>query len=77
MYTIVLLQNGKYFCCGRLQDGKEEWSANTLEEAVSSMKTFAKTMNGTKLKKKHITYLQEKPVTKAAWIEWKPFGDSK
>jgi hypothetical protein len=74
MYVIHVHDNGTCSCRGNYQDGHEEWQSPTLAEAVASMKTFAKTMNGTKIKKrKDITYLRPELETKVAWKEFKPF----
>jgi hypothetical protein len=70
MYTIIKRNNGTFRCIGKLQDVTERWICSTLEEAIDSMKQFARTMNGTKLKKSGIAYLQEQSVP---LVEWKPF----
>ncbi len=46
MYRIIYGRDGKYHCEGRLQDGTERWTNDTLDEAVDSLKKFARTMNG-------------------------------
>jgi hypothetical protein len=74
MYTITDMGNGQFWCEGKLQDGTERWVKSSLEEAVQSMKTFAKTMNGTKLKKKHIAYLR--PV-EPKYEQYYPYGKPK
>lgn len=75
MYTIMLGQDGKYHCTGKLQDGTERWTENTLDAAVKSMKRFAKTMNGAKIKKRTgITYLREVQVAKSDCVPYDPFG---
>ncbi len=72
MYIIFKNQDGTFHCHGRIQDGTERWIKPTLEEAVKSMKQFAKLMNGMKIKKKDITFLQpiEKVITE--WVKWEP-----
>ena len=73
MYVIVELPNKKYECQGRIQDGTEYWTCDTLEEAIKSMKQFAKFMNGaTKLKKKDILFLRQQQVTRVEYVEFKP-----
>ena len=73
MYTIVELPSGKYECQGRIQDGTEYWTCDTLEEAIKSMKQFAKFMNGaTKLKKKHIRFLHQQQVIRTEYVEFRP-----
>lgn len=69
MYTIYRMQDGTYHCEGRLQDGTERWISSSLESAIESMKKFAKTMNGTKLKKKGIVFFE--PV-EPIWKEFRP-----
>ena len=72
MYAIYKQQDGKYYCTGMLQDGTERWTKDTLEEAIKSLKEFAKTMNGArgihKLKTKHIQYFESAQVVKTEWI---------
>lgn len=74
MYTVIKKLNGKYLCIGGLQDGSERWEEDSLEAAVKSMKRFAEVMNGArgehKLKRKHITFLQERNVTTTACVPW-------
>lgn len=74
MYTIILGLDGKYHCEGMLQDSTERWSHDTLDEAVKSMKDFAKHGNHDNIKKKDITFLRVAPVTEPLYRyeEWKP-----
>ncbi len=72
MYTIFKGHDGKFHCQGRLQDGTERWVKDTLEEAIKSMKSFAKFGNGTKIKKKDIQFLQLVQVVEEKWVEWRP-----
>lgn len=76
MYTIVKRLNGTFLCMGRIQDGTERWEEKSLDEAVKSMKSFAKVMNGArgehKLKRKHITFLQEQWVSEIKYVAWNP-----
>jgi len=76
MYTIVKRLNGTFLCIGKLQDGTERWEEQSLDTAVQSLKKFAKTMNGArgkhKLKRKHITYLQEQHVSEVKCVPWEP-----
>lgn len=74
MYTIYQMPDGTYSCEGRLQDGTERWTKPTLEEAIKSMKGFARTMNNTKLKKRQITYLRPVQVVKQEYEPFNPFG---
>lgn len=74
MYAICKGDDGKFYCHGRLQDGTERWVKNTLEEAIKSMKQFAKSMNGQKIKKKNIEYLQTATVAEVKAIPWDPFA---
>lgn len=73
MYTIFKGTDGKFHCEGRLQDGTERWTKDTLDEAVESLKQFAETMNGAKgphrLKRKHISYYESVQVVKTEWIK--------
>ncbi len=69
MCEIYSMADGTFRCVGKIQDGTERWTCNTLEEAVKSMKRFAKVMNGTKIKKKHIAFFVPKHVAKTEWVE--------
>lgn len=70
---IVELPNKKYECQGRIQDGTEYWTCDTLEEAIKSMKQFAKVMNGApKLKKKDILFLRQQQIIRTEYTEFKP-----
>ena len=71
MYSITKMLNGTFWCEGRVQDGKETWSDATLEAAIKSMKTFAKVMNHTEIKKKNIQFWQQQPVTATKVVPWK------
>lgn len=68
MYTIIV-KDGKYHCEGKVQDGTERWTEDTLEAAVKSMKTHAKVMNGTKIKRKHIRLLVPESVVRTEFRE--------
>jgi hypothetical protein len=74
MYTIIRLNNGKFLGMFRLQDGTERYTYDTLKEAIKGAKSFAKTCNGMKIKKKHISFLQEQPVTEVKLVPWDPKG---
>jgi hypothetical protein len=67
MYTIFKT-DGTFHCEGRLQDGTERWTKPTLEEAIKSMKHFAKVMNGMKIKKKDIQFFESKEVVERKWV---------
>ncbi len=69
MYVIYLGSDNKYHCEGRLQDSTERWVENSLEEAVKSLKQFAKFGNGMKIKRKDIAYFVAKEVVKQEYIE--------
>ena len=77
MYTIVKGMDGRFHCQGRLQDGAERWIKDTLDEAVASMKKFARVLNGTKIKKKDITFLQERPAAGVECVPWDPWRKGK
>lgn len=62
MYQIFRDMDGKYHCAGRLQDGTERWTCNTLDEAVQSLKDFARAANGDTIKRKQISYYEERPI---------------
>lgn len=69
MYTIIE-ENGKFVCEGRLQDGTERWTKDTLDEAVESLKRFADVMNHDKnLKRKHITFLKPIQALQTQYVE--------
>lgn len=72
MYQIFCNPDGTFDCIGRLQDGTEHWKEVTLEAAIKSLKQFAKTMNGTKIKKRGIAYykLKDEP----QWVQYDPFA---
>lgn len=74
MYTITQLEDGTFWCEGRLQDGTERWSEASLDAAIKSMKTFAKVMNGTKIKKKDIEFYRREPVNQPTYkyVQFKP-----
>ena len=74
MYTIIKLLNGKYLGQFRLQDGTERYTFDTLEEAIKEAIQFARVLNGTKIKRKSITFLQEQPVTEIQYVPWSPKG---
>jgi hypothetical protein len=64
---------GSVFNCEcRLQDGTERWTETTLETAIRSVKKFAKVMNGTKIKKKDITFLKPQEKIETVWILFHP-----
>jgi len=69
MYTIIKRLDGAYLCVCQLQDGNERNTCSTLDEAIKHCKSFAKTMNGTKIKKKDITYMIEQSVTKTKCVQ--------
>lgn len=62
MYEIMRGTCGKYHCTGRLQDGTERWSEDSLDAAVKSLKRFARVMNGTKIKRSQIDYYENRMV---------------
>ena len=67
MYAIYQHADGTFYCGGGLQDGTERWTRSTLEEAVKSLKDFAKSLNGTKIKRKDIGFFRQVQVVKAEW----------
>lgn len=71
MYNIFLHSSTKFTCSCMLQDGTEVWDESTLEAAIAAGKHFAKFMNGTKIKKKHIRFWKLKEVTETKWEEYK------
>jgi hypothetical protein len=72
MYKIIALSVGTFRCVGQLQDGIERWDMPTLSEAIKSMKQFAKTMNGMKIKKKNIEFLRIEEVRETRLVQYKP-----
>lgn len=70
MYQIVLGLDGKYYCICRVQDGTERWTESDLETAVTKVKEFAKVMNGTKIKRKEISFFKEIVVQKSEYVPW-------
>ncbi len=65
MYSIVELDNEKFQCICRIQDGVERWSAKSREEAVLSLINGAKVMNGTRIAEKDIYFEAHIPPTSA------------
>jgi hypothetical protein len=74
MYKIIRWWDGKFHCECQLQDGTERWVEDDLEAAVTAVKRFARVMNGTKLKRKGIIFLQPKPVAELQLVPWNPYG---
>lgn len=68
MYEIYCREDGTFTCVGRLQDGTERWTSLSLDEAIKSLKKFAKVMNGSTLKKGGITIYREKKVMTSVWV---------
>lgn len=58
MYTINQTPTGKFACSLTIQDGTERWERDTLEEAVTSVITAARVMNGTYLLREEVTISQ-------------------
>lgn len=85
MYEITLGRDGKYYCAGRVQDGTECWTEDTLEAAVSAMISFAAVMNGATgrraLTRDGIRFLREVQVVRITtesepWVPPSPDGDT-
>ncbi len=73
MYTIIKKLDGTYACQFCLQDGTEYYTESTLEAAIAYAKRFAKVINGEKrLKKKDISFYEEKETTNVYIFPWKP-----
>jgi hypothetical protein len=68
VYDIYAMLDGTFRCHGRIQDGTERWQSPTMEEAVKSMKTHAKVMNGTKIKRKDIRFWKEAVVQESKFV---------
>lgn len=68
MYTIIKGKDGKFHCMFRLQDGTERYTEESLEAAVAHAKRFAKSMNGHKIKRKNIEFLEEQDVTGTKYV---------
>lgn len=61
MYWVHKLLNGKWGCSVRIQDGTEEWVEDTREKAVQSVISGARVLNGSYIKEKDITFLEQQP----------------
>lgn len=72
MYKIIKHLDGTISGQFQLQDGAEYYKFSSVEEGIEKAKLFAKTMNWTTIKKKDITFLQEKSVATSTLVEWKP-----
>lgn len=72
MYQIYEQPDGTYQGACRIQDGTEWFTATTLEEAVETMKKWAKTLNNSKIKKKDIALYRQVPKVVENWtqVEW-------
>lgn len=69
MYRIYRRADGTCRCECRLQDSTERWDEASLEAAIKAVKHFAKFMNGTKIKRKHIDFLEPVQVVE----QWRSF----
>jgi len=69
VYKAVRRLSGSWLCIGRLQDGHEQWTAPTEQEAVSSLIAFAKAMNNSVITVADVEMYTEKKVSKV-FIEW-------
>ena len=63
MYRIIQKLDGTFRCEVVIQDGTERWTETDLETAKEKIKSAAKVLNGTKIKKKDIELYREEPVT--------------
>jgi hypothetical protein len=61
MYTITQLTNGKWHCEVVIQDGTERWDHDTREEAVRSVISGARVLNGSYIREDDITFLVQPP----------------
>jgi hypothetical protein len=61
MYRITKLLNGKYWIECTIQDGTERWERDTRNEAISSLISAARSLNGNRITASDITFLGEKP----------------
>lgn len=74
MYTITKCLDGKFFCECIIQDGTERWLKQDIDEAVNSMKRAAEILNGAKIKKRDISFRQQREIleTTIEYIPWIP-----
>ena len=63
MYSIIQKIDGSFLCECVIQDGTERWTETNLEDAIKSMKSSAKFLNGSKIKRKDIEFLKEASVS--------------
>ena len=74
MYQIVKGLDGKFYCSVRLQDGVEMWTDDTLEEAIRTVISGAKTCNNATITEKNIVFLQEQTQVRTVTVvvPWSP-----
>lgn len=61
MYWITKLNNGKYLCEVRIQDGTERWTEESEDEAVHSVIQGARVLNGSYIRRDDISIWNEPP----------------
>jgi len=66
MYSITQLTNGKWYCEVVIQDGTERWEHDTREEAVRSVISGARVLNGSYIREDDISFHVQQP--KVPWV---------
>jgi len=61
MYSITQLNNGKWYCEVRIQDGTERWEKDTREETVRSVISGARVLNGSYIREDDISFHIQPP----------------
>lgn len=61
MYTITELLDGRWHCSVRIQDGTETWTKDTKKEAVASVISGARVLNGVNINSSFIEFEKQEP----------------
>lgn len=61
MYQITELLDGKWACAVMIQDGTERWTKDTRQEAVQSVISGARVLNGSYIKESDISFSRQSP----------------
>jgi len=61
MFSITQLTNGKWYCEVVIQDGTERWERDTREEAVRSVISGARVLNGSYIREDDISFHVQPP----------------
>lgn len=61
MYSITRMLDGSWYCECRIQDGTERWSHKSRQEAVHSLISGARTLNGSYIREDDIAFYEQPP----------------